>query len=208
MYVVIGKARLEGSPEAAAQRSRDHILPLVQGRAGFRGFCAFVAEQEPTACWIGIFDSRDTALDVEQRIEQWISTGMRDLMPEKPRVVLGETVFDAVAQPQEQWKERQTPLFVVIRSYHGLPGQTETMHSVVSRHTLPAIQHAEGFRGFYAMRDEATPDRAISVTLFDSRENALRSHEEVLGLMRRHLGDMAYQPPEVTMGESVLLATD
>ena len=81
------------------------------------------------------------------------------------------------------------------------------MHSAVSQHTLPAIMDAPGFRGFYAFRDEANPDRAISVSLFDSREHATHSQEEVLNIMREQLGEMAYREPQVTAGETAVLAT-
>ena len=81
------------------------------------------------------------------------------------------------------------------------------MHSAVSQHTLPAVTDAPGFRGFYAFRDEAAPDRAVSVSLFDRREDAVRSHENVVGTAREELGEMAYGAPEVTMGETVVLAT-
>ena len=206
MYVVIRRTKLGGSAEEAARRTRDHIVPLVQGRPGFRGYCAFVTEQGDAAYSVSIFDDRDTAMDAHQQVRQWIEANMRDLMPEEPEVVAGETVFDSIAHPQEQTKDRQQPLFVVLRTYRGLPGQTETMHSLVSQHTLPAIMDAPGFRGFYAFRDEADPDRAVSVTLFDNREDAMRVHERVVGIMRERLGEMAYRPPRVTMGETVVLA--
>jgi hypothetical protein len=45
------------------------------------------------------------------------------------------------------------------------------------------------------------------VTLFDSRDEAMRSHEEVIGIMRERLGEMAYRPPRVVTGETVVLAT-
>jgi heme-degrading monooxygenase HmoA len=80
------------------------------------------------------------------------------------------------------------------------------MHSALSRHVLPAVTDAPGFRGLYAFRDEAEPDRAISVSLFDSREDARRSHERVVGILRGDLGEMAYASPEVTIGETVVLA--
>ncbi len=38
MYVVIRRTKLGGPPEEAARRARDHIVPLVQGRPGFRGY--------------------------------------------------------------------------------------------------------------------------------------------------------------------------
>ena len=46
----------------------------------------------------------------------------------------------------------------------------------------------------------------MSVTLFDSREDALRSHERVVGIMREQLGEMAYRAPRVVIGETVVLA--
>ncbi len=207
MYVVIRRTKLSGSAEEAARRARDHIVPLVQGRSGFRGYCAFVSERGDAAYSVSVFDDRDSAMDAHQRVRQWIEANMRDLMPEEPEVVAGETVFDSIAHPQEQMKDRQQSLFVVLRTYRGLPGQAETMHSMVSQHTLPAITDAPGFRGFYAFRDEADPDRAVSVTLFDNRDDALRSHERVVGVMRERLGEMAYRAPRVTMGETVVLAT-
>ena len=45
------------------------------------------------------------------------------------------------------------------------------------------------------------------MTLFDPREDALGSHERVVSIMRERLGEMAYRPPRVTMGETVVLAT-
>ena len=207
MYVVIRRTKLGGPAEEAARRTRDHIVPLVEGRPGFRGYCAFVTEQGDAAYSISVFDDKDTAMDAHGRVRQWVEANMLDLMPEEPEVVAGEAVFDSIAHPQEQKKDRQRSLFVVVRTYHGLPGQAETMHSAVSQHTLPVVTDAPGFRGFYAFRDEAEPDRAVSVSLFDSREDAVRSHERVVGTAREELGEMAYGTPEVTMGETVALAT-
>lgn len=207
MYVVIRRTGLVGSVAEAVQRTRDHVLPLVQGRPGFLGYCAFVTEAGDAAFSVSVFENRETAMETHARVLQLMAERMRDLMPEEPEVVAGETVFAEVAKPQEQRKDSQQPLFVVVRSYEGITGQTETMHSVVSQHTLPAITGASGFRGFYAFRDEANPNRAVSVTLFDSREEALRSHEQVVGIMRERLGEMAYRPPRVVMGETAVLAT-
>ncbi len=44
------------------------------------------------------------------------------------------------------------------------------------------------------------------MTLFGSREDAVRSHERVVGIIRERLGEMAYRPPRVTMGETAVLA--
>ncbi len=207
MYVVMRRTKLSGSAEEAVRRTRDHIVPLVEGRPGFRGYCAFVTDQGDAALSVGVFDDKEAAADAHQRVRRWIEANMSDLMPEEPEVVAGETVFDSIAHPQEQTRDRQQALFVVVRTYRGLPGQAEAMHSTVSQHTLLAVMNAPGFRGFYAFRDEADPDRAVSVSLFDKREEAMRSHEQVLGIMREQLGEMAYREPQVTMGETAVLAT-
>ena len=206
MFVVIRKTGLAGAPGQVIQRARDHILPLVQGRPGFLSYCGFVAEAGDAVVSVSIFVDRDSAMDAHHRVRDWIAANMRDLLPEEPEVAAGEAVFHAVAQPQDQQTDQQRPLFIMLRTYTGLSGQTETMHSIVSERTLPAITQAPGFRGFYAFRDEGDPNRAISVTLFDSRETALRSHEEVVGIMRETLEELAYDPPHVLMGETAVLA--
>jgi len=65
---------------------------------------------------------------------------------------------------------------------------------------------APGFRGFYALRDEADPDRAVSVSSFDSREDTIRSHERVVRITCGDLGEMAHRTPEAAMGGTVVLA--
>ncbi|MBB5692865.1 antibiotic biosynthesis monooxygenase family protein [Muricoccus pecuniae] len=206
MYVEIETARLAGPVDEVVQRVRDHVVPLLQGRPGFKGYCAFASEAGDAFHSIGIFESRESAEEAMARLREWAGEGMRGLV-EGAETISGEAVFHDVEAPKEQQRDRHRPLFAVIRTYHGLPGQTETMHSIVSKKTLPAIEGAEGFRGFYSFRDEAEPDRAVSVTLFDTREDALRTHDAVLAIMRERLGDMAYDLPEMVAGETAVLAT-
>ena len=206
MYVEIETARLAGPAEEAVQRLRDHVVPLLQGRPGFEGYCAFVSEAGDTLHAVTLFGSRESAAETRERVRQWAEANLGDLLASTEHVG-GEAVFHEVEDPREQQKDRHRSLFAVIRTYHGLPGQTETMHSIVSEKTLPAIEGAQGFRGFYAFRDEEVPDRAISVTLFDTREDALRTHEAVLAIMRERLGDLAYELPAMVAGETGVLAT-
>src|SRR4051812_11457301 len=97
MFVVIRRTQIVGAPKEAVQRTRDHILPLVQGRPGFRGYCGFVTEQRDAAYSISIFDDWQSAMEAHQRVRDWIGQHMRDLMPEEPEVVAGETVFHEVS---------------------------------------------------------------------------------------------------------------
>ena len=70
MYVVIRRTKLTGPPEEAARRARDHIVPLVQERPGFRGCCACVTEQGDAAISVSAFDDKDSAVDAHQRVRQ------------------------------------------------------------------------------------------------------------------------------------------
>ena len=203
MYVELAQARLAAAPDAAVQRIRDHLVPLLQGRAGFKGYCAF--EAEGTLHAVSIFDNAANAQGARERAMEWVAAQMMDVLAESPALAAGPAVFHEVDTPAEQQKDRHPALFAVVRTYHGLPGQAEAMHSPTSRETVPAIEHALGFRGFYAFRDEAAPDRAISVTLFATRDQALAAHEAVLAITKERLGDMDYDLPRVVMGETLVL---
>ena len=205
MYVELAQARLTGAPDAAVQRIRDHLVPLLQGRAGFKGYCAFVAEDGGVFHAVTIFDNAANASGSRERAGEWVAAQMMDLLDGAPAYAGGHAVFHEVAEAAEQQRDRHQALFAVVRTYHGLPGQAEAMHSPTSRETVPAIEHAPGFRGFYAFRDAAQPDRAISITLFDTREHALAAHEAVLAITRDRLGDMDYDLPSVAMGETLVL---
>ena len=204
MYVELAQAPLTGTPDQAVQRIRDHLVPLLQGRPGFKGYCAFAAA-DATLHAVTIFDDAANAEGARERAAEWAATHMADLLAAAPTRAGGHAVFHEVADAAEQQKDRHHPLFAVVRTYHGLPGQAEAAHSATSRDTVPAIEHAPGFRGFYAFRDEANPNRAISVTLFDTKDHALAAHEAVLAITRDRLGEMDYELPAVAMGETLVL---
>ena len=192
MYVELAQARLTAAPDTAVQRIRDHLVPLLQGRPGFKGYCAFAANGTLHA--VSIFDDAANAQGARECATEWAATEMMDVLAEAPTTLGGKAVFHEVEAPAEQQKDRHHALFAVIRAYHGLPGQAEAMHSPTSRETVPAIEHA--------------PDRAISVTLFDTHDQAMAAHEAVLAITKQRLGDMDYALPEVTMGEPLVLTQE
>ena len=200
MYVELAQARLTAALDTAVQRIRDHLVPLLQGRPGSKGYCAFAANGTLHA--VSIFDDAANAQGARECATEWAATEMMDVLAEAPTTLGGKAVFHEVEAPAKQQKDRHHALFAVICAYHGLPGQAEAMHSPTSRETVPAIEHAPGF---YAFRDEAAPDRAISVTLFDTHDQAMVAHEAVLAITKQRLGDMDYALPEVTMGEPLVL---
>lgn len=200
-----GRAPSAGCP-AAARRTRDHIVPLLEERPGLRGYCAFVTGQGGATCSVGVFDDSDTAMDAHRRVEERVDANMNDLVPEAPEVVAGETVFDSIAHPWEQMRDRQRPLFVVARTHHGLPGAGRGHGLRAGPAHDPAVVDAPGFRGLCTSRDEADPDRAVSVSLSDGRWDAVRWHERVVGAAREELGEMACWAPEAAMGGTAVLS--
>ncbi len=207
MYVCIDSSELAGAADEAVRGLRDHVVPQLQGLAGLHGFCAFASENGSTLHAVSLLAGRAGADEVRTQLRRWREDHAAALLRGEPEQLGGEAVFHEVADPRDQHRDRHRSLFAAVRRYRGLPGQTETMHSLVSERTLPLIQHAEGFRGFYSFRDEGDPDQAISLTLFDAREEALRTHEAVLAVMRERLGEMAYDEPTLVMGETGVLVT-
>jgi hypothetical protein len=70
MYVVIRRTGLAGSAEEAVRHARDHVVPLLQARPGFRGYCALVTEQGDAAYAISVFDGEPTAMDAHRRVRR------------------------------------------------------------------------------------------------------------------------------------------
>jgi hypothetical protein len=48
--------------------------------------------------------------------------------------------------------------------------------------------------------------RVVAVSVFDTRENAMRSSDRVVGIMREKATELAPDPPRVTAGEAVVAA--
>jgi hypothetical protein len=61
----------------------------------------------------------------------------------------------------------------------------------MSEHVIPAVVRTLGVQGFHAFRDKDEPDHAPSAPRFDTRREARRSHEEVVGFMRGTSGEPA-----------------
>jgi hypothetical protein len=81
MYVVIRQTRLARAVEKVVERTRNYILPLVQGQPGFQGYCGFIPETGDAAFSVNIFDDRDAAMAAHHRVREWIDKNMRDLLP-------------------------------------------------------------------------------------------------------------------------------
>lgn len=110
-----------------------------------------------------------------------------------------------VSREHEQHVQSGRPLFVVIRRFERIGSMERTM-DFVRQHSLPVIVQSPGFRGVYMLRDDPDTARAAVVTLFNSRDEAVRSHERILQVIREKGGDAVPPPSSVVMGNTLVMA--
>jgi hypothetical protein len=66
----------------------------------------------------------------------------------------------------------------------------------------PILQRNPGFRGYYIV--DGGDGVGVSITVFESREAAESSREEVVGWIEKNLSDMFREPPQITAGEVIV----
>jgi hypothetical protein len=67
----------------------------------------------------------------------------------------------------------------------------------------PILQRNSGFRGYYVV--DGGDGVGVSITVFESREAAERSREEVMGWIEKNLSDLYREPPQITAGEVIAM---
>jgi len=63
----------------------------------------------------------------------------------------------------------------------------------------PILRRNPGFRGYYIV--DGGDGVGVSITVFESREAAERSREEVMGWIEKNLSDLYREPPQITAGD-------
>ena len=178
------------------------LVPMLKGQPGFRLYCAFLNE-EGEGVSVTAFDEREQAIRANERVFGWVEANLRDLLPNPPEVVAGECGIVEVAR--ERGAGQRQPPFVVVREFQNL-GPVEKTREVVRQHILPVITGSPGFRAVFMFREEREPLRGATVALFDTRAEALRSHERSMRALREEAGDVAWTPPRVGMGRAIVFA--
>ena len=95
------------------------------------------------------------------------------------------------------------PLHCTVREYEGMEGDPERIVAQVRKHTVPIITRSPGFRAHFTFFDERDPHLGVAVVLFTSREEADRSHEQVVAAMRAN--NIAATPPRTLSGQTAAL---
>ena len=202
MYVTLRRyAGAGGRIEEIARKVREGLAPMLKGQPGFRGYCA-LASEDGDAVSATLFDDRAQAMRANERVRAWVQAEMPDLLPEAPEVFAGEP---GIVEAKPDWHAGRPP-YVLVRKFDGLPPVEET-YGVIRQHTLPLITGSPGFRAAFFLRHEQEPSRGAVVTLFDTREDAVRSHEQSVRVFREKTGAA---PPRVMAGLArfVVVAAD
>ncbi|PVE23351.1 hypothetical protein DC522_16405 [Microvirga sp. KLBC 81] len=89
-------------------------------------------------------------------------------------------------------------MYVVIRKFshmHSVPEAARRAESGIGQ----ILRQSPGFQGYYVF--DGGNGVGGSVTLFDSRDNALAANEKALSWIRASLADLVQGEPEITAGE-------
>ena len=178
---------------------RDGLVPLLKSAPGFKGYCAFASDDGHIVS-VSVFDDREAATRANEQVRGWVVSNLGELLPNLPEVLGGEALLHEVSKLQGGGAE----MFAAVRRYEGIESVEEATR-LTREHIMPVLTRAPGFRGYYAMPDERDASRAVSVTLFDTRENAMAAQGKVVPLAREV--KIASNPPAIMTGRVVVAAS-
>jgi hypothetical protein len=180
---------------------RDGLVPLLRQAPGFRSYCCFASEDGHILS-VSAFDDRPTAEAANAKAREWVGANLRDALPDPPEVLAGEVRREV----QGQGRGAAEGAYVVVREYGGVCS-IEQLTALADEHVLPVIRRAPGLWRHYAFTSAQDQGRVVAVSVFEGRENAMRVGERVVGIMRARAKEVAPEPPRVTAGEAVVVAS-
>jgi len=93
-------------------------------------------------------------------------------------------------------------VFTSIRKYTVRRGSAEELAQRVWEGFVPLMRQVEGFRGYYLL--DGGPDVLISISMFDSGDEALASNETAATWVRNNLLEFTRGLPEVMVGDALI----
>ena len=97
---------------------------------------------------------------------------------------------------------RGTNMFVSIRKYRVRRGSAEELARRVKEGFVPLLQQVQGFRSYYLL--DGGPDVLITISVFDSADEALASNEQAADWVRHNVLEFTRGLPEVMVGNALL----
>jgi hypothetical protein len=94
-------------------------------------------------------------------------------------------------------------MFIAVRKYRVRRGSTPGWAQRVRDSFVPLMRELAGFRGYYLL--DGGPDELITISMFDSADEALVSNAKAADWVRNNVLDFTRGLPEVMVG-NVLIA--
>ncbi len=201
MFLTLRRYPNTGSrAEEIARRVQEGLVAILKGTPGFEGYCALRSEDN-SAVSISLFDRRDAANQANDRARQFVQLNLMDLLPHPPEVFAGECIIKEVSSLRSASGH---PVYVVIRQYDGVRAKGAELRDWAQQNSLPIITRAPGFQAFYLATSQGDASKIVSVTMFDSRDNAQRCHEQVVKMVREIGRDLYPNSPHVISGQTLV----
>jgi heme-degrading monooxygenase HmoA len=93
-------------------------------------------------------------------------------------------------------------VFTSIRKYTVRRGSAAELAQRVREGFVPLMRQVNGFRGYYLL--DGGPDVLISISMFDSADEALASNEIAATWVRNNLLEFTKGLPEVMVGNALI----
>jgi heme-degrading monooxygenase HmoA len=201
MHLSIRRYEGAGGKIEEIVRRVQSLVPLLRGQPGFVAYYSFASEQGD-AISMRVFDDRQSAERADGQTRGWTAEHMRDLLPDLPAILAGEVGHQTVGA-RAGWGQP----FVLIRVMDGITAPAEEIRPLVEQHSLATIKAVPGLHAAYILRDQCDQSRAVTVTLFDTREHAMAAHDHAVSIMREKMAMTVPNPPRVmALGQIVIMA--
>jgi len=93
-------------------------------------------------------------------------------------------------------------MFTSIRKYKVKRGSAEEYARRVQEGFVPLLDHMPGFRGYYLL--DGGPDVVITISMFDSVDEAVASNEKAADWVRNNVLDLTKGIPEIMIGNALI----
>jgi hypothetical protein len=93
-------------------------------------------------------------------------------------------------------------MFTSIKKYNLKRGSAEELAGRVQESFVPIVRQMQGFRGYYLL--DGGPDVFITISIFDTFEEALASNEKAAAWIRNNVLELIKGLPEVMTGSALI----
>ena len=93
-------------------------------------------------------------------------------------------------------------MFASIRKYNVRRGSAEELARRVREGFVPMMRQIQGFRSYYLL--DGGPDVLITISIFDSADEAFASNEEAAAWVRNNVLEFTKGMPEVMVGNALI----